>query len=77
MASDLPVQVWTCATGRRETDAAPGLLLAWRQRESVGLEGWRIAADPARFDATEASVRQAFVPASSIRPVDASLIGDG
>lgn len=62
--------------GRWETDAAPGLLLYWRQREGVGWEGWVIAADPAQggateaTEATEATVRQSCVPASAIRPVD-------
>ncbi|VXC43036.1 hypothetical protein [Nocardioides sp. AX2bis] len=66
---ELPIHVWTCVTGRWETDAAPGLLLAWRQREGVGWEGWVIAADPAQGGATEATVRQSWVPASAIRPV--------
>ncbi|WP_343898953.1 hypothetical protein [Nocardioides aquaticus] len=45
-------------------------LFEWRQREGVGWEGWVIAADPPQGGATEATVRQSWVPASSIRPVD-------
>lgn len=57
-------------TGRWDTDAAPGLLLAWRQREGVGWEGWVIALNWDEGGATPSSVRQGWVPAAAIRTVN-------
>lgn len=61
--------VWVSYTGRWDEDRAPGLLLGWRQREGRGWEGWVISAEQAPPGKTEGMVRQGWVPASAIRPV--------
>lgn len=68
VGNELPVHVWTCdrlVGDRRDTGSAAGV----RQREGVGWAGLVIAADPARGDATEASVRPSWVPADAVQPV--------
>ncbi len=61
--------VWVSLTGVWADDRLPGLLLAWRCG-AKGWEGWVISVQPgvgARGDGPY--VRQAWLPASAIRPV--------
>lgn len=62
--------VWVSLTGRWDEDRSPGLLLGWRQREGQGWEGWVISAEPSPVPGSEGTVRQSWVPASAIRPIE-------
>lgn len=56
--------VLVCLTVRLSEDAAPGLLLGWRERKGKGWDGWVITAEPSRDGQSDTLVRQLWVTAS-------------